>query len=67
VENSGRLTSLHTSLVGENNVFIATRRGKRKLLVIYLRETPFERRVRGGHLMEDFVLISLTVNLAVWT
>jgi len=65
VKNSGRLISLHTALVGENNVFIATRRGKKKLLLICFRKTPFERRVRGGHVLADFVLISFAVNFVV--
>jgi len=66
VENSGRPVSLRTSLVWKNNVFIATKRGKKKLKVICFRKTPFERRVRGGRILADFVLIGLTVNLAVW-
>jgi len=66
VENSGTLISLPTFLVGENKVFIATWRSKKKLLVICFRKTPFERIVRGGHILRDFVVISFTVNLAVW-
>lgn len=66
VENSGRLISFHTFLVGENNVFIAASRVKKQLLVICFRKTQFQRRVKGGHIRTDFVLISFTVNLAVW-
>jgi hypothetical protein len=64
-ENSERLITLHTFLVGENNVFIAAWRGKKKLLAICFRKTPFERRGKGGHNLTYFVLIGFTVNLAV--
>jgi hypothetical protein len=37
VENSGSLISLHAFLDGENKMFVAAWRGKKKLLIIYIR------------------------------